>query len=120
MWKNLVPKLVRQRVIVEGTTAKAINPKQIKDYLSKLAKVTKMEVIHGPHTYSADAHGWAGGWAGYVHWKTSGAQFYGYTSNPPLFTVDCYTCKPFNVKKMVAFTKKYFSAKEIVWKEVKV
>lgn len=115
-WRNLAPGLVRQRVIMEGTTKKIVEPEQIKDYLEKLAEVTKMEKLSGPYAYSAHDMGW-GGW---IHWKTSGAAFYSYPTNPPLFTVDCYTCKPFSAEEAAEFTRKYFNAIELVWKEVEV
>ena len=38
-WKNLAPDLVRQRVIIEGTSEKIIEPEQIKEYLDKLAEI---------------------------------------------------------------------------------
>ena len=114
--KNLAPKLTRQRLIIEGTTDKIVEPKQIKSYLLELAKVTDMEVLEKPVAYTAHEMGY-GGW---IHWKTSGAHFYSYPTNPPLFTVDTYTCKPFSVKKAVDFTKKYFNVIEIVFKEVKI
>lgn len=114
MWKNLAPSLVRQRLIIEGTTEKIVGPEEIKNYLAELAKVTKMEVLSGPFAYSAHEMGF-GGW---VHWKTSGAHFYSYPTSPPLFTVDTYTCKPFSVKEAVDFTAKFLNAKEIAWKEI--
>jgi len=116
MWRNLSPKLVRQRLIIEGTTKKIIGPEEIKKYLDELAKVSKMEKLSGPFAYSAHEMGF-GGW---IHWKSSGAHFYSYPTNPPLFTIDTYTCKPFSVEKVVKFTKEYFKAIEIVWKEVDV
>lgn len=57
MWKNLAPNLIRQRLIIEGTTEKI---------------------------------------------------------------VDIYTCKPFSVNEVIKFTKKYFKALDIVWKEIEV
>lgn len=116
MWKNLAPDLVRQRVIIEGTTKKIVGQEQIKDYLLELAKVTKMEVLSGPYTDTAHEMGESG----WIHWKTSGAHFYSYPTNPPLFTIDCYTCKPFSIKEVVEFTKKYFKTINIAWKEIKV
>lgn len=115
-WKNLAPDLVRQRVIIEGTTEKIVEPEQIKDYLDNLANVTGMEKLSGPYAYSAHDMGF-GGW---IHWKTSGTAFYSYPTNPALFTVDCYTCKPFSVEEAAKFTKEYFNAIELVYKEVKV
>jgi len=115
-WKNLAPDLVRQRVIIEGITKKIVEPEQIKKYLDELAKVCKMEKLSGPYAYTAHKMGY-GGW---IHWKSSGAAFYSYPTNPPLFTVDCYTCKPFSSKKAAEFTKKFFKALDIVWKEIEV
>ncbi len=47
-WKNLAPDLIRQRVIIEGTTIKIVKPAQIKEYLDGLAEDTGMEKISGP------------------------------------------------------------------------
>ncbi len=113
-WKNLAPNLVRQRVILEGTTNKIVEPEQIKIYLDELAKVTGMEKLSGPYAYSAHEMGY-GGW---IHWKSSGAAFYSYPTTPALFTVDCYTCKPFSAEAAAQFTEEFFNAIELVWKEV--
>ncbi len=115
-WKNLAPDLVRQRVIIEGTTDKIVEPEKIKEYLNELANVCNMDKLSEPHAYSAHDMGY-GGW---IHWKSSGATFYSYPTNPPLFTVDCYTCKPFSVEKAAEFTKDYFNAIELVWREIEV
>lgn len=116
MWRNLAPDLVRQRVIIEGTTERLVQPRQIEAYLLALAAVTKMEVLSPPHAYSAHDMGY-GGW---IHWKSSGAAFYSYPTSPPLFTVDCYTCKPFCAKAAAGFTRKYFNAIDLSFKEVAV
>ena len=116
MWKNLAPGLIRQRVVIEGTTTKIVEPEQIKSYLLELARVTDMEVLEPPEAHTAHDMGY-GGW---IHWKSSGAAFYSYPTNPPLFTVDCYTCKPFSAEEAAEFTKKYFDAIELVFKEVEV
>ncbi|PIN74880.1 hypothetical protein COV18_05685 [Candidatus Woesearchaeota archaeon CG10_big_fil_rev_8_21_14_0_10_37_12] len=116
VWKNLAPKLIRKRIIIEGTTEKIVEPEDIKKYLVELSKVVKMTVLSDPVAYTAHEDGY-GGW---IHWKTSGAHFYSYPTNPPLFTVDCYTCKPFIPEEAVEFTRKFFSAKETVWKEIEI
>jgi|ERR1700678_168435 len=116
MWKNLAPSLIRQRVIIEGTTERIIEPELIKQYLVALADVAKMEILSGPVAYSAHEMGY-GGW---IHWKSSGTAFYSYPTKPPLFTVDCYTCKPFSAHAAAAFTKKYLNATRLVWKEIEV
>lgn len=115
-WKNLAPHLMRQRVVIEGTTEKIVEPEAIAQYLDTLAEFTKMEKLSGPYVYSAHEMGY-GAW---IHWKTSGGAFYSYPTTPPLFTVDCYTCKPFDAEKAAEFTKEYFKAIELVYKEVEV
>ena len=115
-WKNLAPDLVRQRLVIEGTTNEIAKPEQMKDYLIKLAEEVDMEIMSGPFAYSAHEMGY-GGW---IHWKSSGAHIYSYPTKKPLITVDIYTCKPFSPAKALKFTKKYFSILEVAWKEVKV
>ncbi len=121
-WKNLAPNIVRQRLIIEGTTIEIVPPLAIEAYLKKLADITKMEILGGPFTRSAHELGYAG----WVHWRTSGGHFYSYPPNAfgqcndALFTVDTYTCKPFSVSEAVDFTRQYFNPLEMVWKEVKV
>lgn len=116
MWKNLASSLIRQRVIIEGTTEKIVKPEQIKAYFYALAEVTDMEVLSPPEAHTAHNMGY-GGW---IHWKSSGATFYSYPTNPPLFTVDCYTCKPFSSEQAAEFTREYFNAIELVYKEIEV
>lgn len=116
MWKNLAPELSRQRILIEGTTDLIIEPECIIEYLRELSKVVDMKMLSEPVAYPADDMGY-GGW---IHWVTSGAHFYSYPTDPPLFTVDAYTCKPFSLEKAVEFTEKYLKATEIVWKEVRV
>lgn len=116
MWRNLTPNIIRQRLIIEATTEKIVEPEQMKIYLSDLAKVVKTEVLEEPVAYTAHEMGY-GGW---IHWKSSGTHIYSYPSDPPLVTVDIYTCKSFSVKEVLEFTKKYFNPIEMVWKEIEV
>ena len=121
-WKNLAPNIIRQRLIIEGTTIEIVEPPAIAEYLRELANITKMVVLGGPFTRSAHECGYAG----WIHWKTSGGHFYSYPGaawggkNDPLFTVDTYTCKPFSVPEAVEFTIRYFNPIKMVWKEVEV
>ncbi|MFH1224917.1 MAG: S-adenosylmethionine decarboxylase [Candidatus Diapherotrites archaeon] len=103
-------------MIIEGTTEKIVGIGQIKAYLLELAKISDMEVLEQPVAYTAHDMGF-GGW---IHWKSSGAHFYSYPTKPPLFTVDTYTCKPFSAQMVADFTKKYFNAIKLVWKEIEV
>ena len=60
MWKNLAPNLIRQRIIIEGTTKKIVEPEKIKNYLLKLAEVCGMKVLSEPKAYTAHDMGYGG------------------------------------------------------------
>jgi S-adenosylmethionine decarboxylase len=115
-WKNLAPEIVRQRLIVEGYPSANITDEQIKDYFLKLSEVCGMKTLAEPTTHKSDMYGWAG----WIHWETSGAHFYAWDQPRSFFSVDIYTCKLFSAEKAVEFTKKYFNATEIVYKEINV
>jgi len=114
MWKNLAPKIIRQRLIIEGFPGKHIGEKSIEKYLSELSEAINMKPLIDPVTHKSND--W--GWAGWIHWENSGCHFYEWDRPELFFSVDIYTCKHFDVKKAVEFTKKFFKSKEIVWKEV--
>lgn len=97
-----------------GPTLDPINDSQIKGYLEKLGKVCGMNVLLEPITHLSKKFGWSG----WVHWETSGAHFYAWNLKPNFFSVDIYTCKKFDIKKAVDFTKEYFNCNEVVWKKV--
>ncbi|MEA3414215.1 MAG: hypothetical protein U9Q99_01680 [Nanoarchaeota archaeon] len=126
-WENVEPKVIRQRLIIEGTTKEVLPSEKIKEYLNKLSKVSGMKTLTEPIGY--DKHP-GGGSAFWIHWDSSGAHFYCYARAPnegyeeelefPLFTLDTYTCKPFDIQKVVDFTKEFFNPVNMVWKEIKV
>jgi hypothetical protein len=111
---DLAPQLLRQRFVIEGTTEQIVEPPAIRAYLSDLALVADMQILSGPSAYSAHDMGY-GGW---VHWKTSGSHFYSYLTTPALFTIDVYTCKECSIPKVIAFTRDYFDAIDIVWQAI--
>lgn len=115
-WKNLAPEIVRQRLVVEGYPSNNITDEQIKDYFLKLSDVCGMKTLIEPTTHKSEKYGWAG----WIHWETSGAHFYAWDQPKVFFSVDIYTCKTFSVEKAVEFTQKYFNATEIVFKEINV
>src|SRR3989344_5763879 len=112
--KDLAPEIYRQRLIIEGIPTKPINDEEIKKYLSQLSDTLDMQTLLPPVTHRSDKFGWAG----WIHWESSGAHFYAWEEPFPFFSVDIYTCKAFDVKTAVDFTKEFFGAKEIVFKSV--
>lgn len=72
-----------------------------------------MKTLIDPVTHRSDKYGEAG----WIHWETSGAHFYAWEQPLLFFSVDIYTCKAFRAEDAVNFTREYFQAKEIEYKE---
>ena len=111
--RDLAPHIHRQRLVIEGTPAAAITAEEITEYLSKLSVELDMVEILAPVMHQSDLYGWAG----WIHWETSGAHFYSWERPISFFSVDIYTCKAFDPAAVVAFTEEYFRTTEIVAKE---
>jgi S-adenosylmethionine/arginine decarboxylase-like enzyme len=109
---DLAPMIHRQRLVIEGTCPKPITAEEIKQYLSELSVVTDMVTLIEPVTHRSDMYGWAG----WIHWETSGAHFYAWEQPLLFFSVDIYTCKAFDPMKAVQFTRRFFDADTVVAK----
>ena len=112
-FQDLAPTIHRQRLVVEGYPTFVITDEHIKEYLQKLSVVTDMITIIEPVTHVSEMYGWAG----WIHWETSGAHFYSWERPVEFFSVDIYTCKAFDPQVVVEFTREYFRTTEIVAKE---
>jgi hypothetical protein len=110
---DLAPEIYRQRLVVEGLVAAPISAEQIESYLSELSGVIDMVTLLQPVTHKSDTYGWAG----WIHWETSGAHFYGWDRPRLFFSVDIYTCKQFSAEHAVDFTQRFFAASEVAYRE---
>lgn len=108
---DLAPGIFRQRLVIEGTCRKPISVAEIKDYLAQLSEVCGMTLLIEPVTHRSDRYGWAG----WIHWETSGAHFYAW-EDPLFFSVDIYSCKEFDPASVARFTHDFFSAERVVAK----
>lgn len=109
---DLAPMICRRRLVVEGTCRAPITDAQIFSYLAELSDVCGMRLLLEPVTHRSDTYGWAG----WVHWESSGAHFYAWEQPLLFFSVDIYACKEFDVQRAVQFTREYFDAPEVVAK----
>jgi S-adenosylmethionine decarboxylase len=107
---DLAPAIYRQRLVVEGCPASPIDDGAIRRYLCELSDVCQMRRLIEPVTHRSDTYGWAG----WVHWESSGAHFYAWEQPLLFFSVDVYTCAPFDAEAVVAYTRAFFGADEIV------
>ncbi|MDA8208762.1 MAG: S-adenosylmethionine decarboxylase [Actinomycetota bacterium] len=110
---DLAPDIYRQRLVIEGIPAAPINDVQIVAYLRDLGTVCGMKVLTDPVTHLSETYGWAG----WVHWETSGAHFYAWETPRLFFSVDIYTCKPFDAAVAAEFTRKALGASVITFRE---
>ena len=111
--KDLAPMIYRQRLVIEGCPTQPITDEHIKDYLVKLSGQLGMETLIDPVTHRSDKYGWAG----WIHWETSGAHFYAWEQPLLFFSVDIYTCKAFKPETAIEFTRNYFQATELEYRE---
>jgi S-adenosylmethionine/arginine decarboxylase-like enzyme len=114
-YRDLAPDIYRQRLVIEGFPGATISDGDIRKFLSQMSDVTKMTPLIDPVTSRSGQFGWAG----WIHWETSGAHFYAWNEHHPrlFFSVDIYTCKKFDPVAAVDFTRKFFNASELVHKE---
>jgi hypothetical protein len=109
---DLAPDIYRQRLVVEGHPERAIDAGAIRRYLNELSDVCGMKRLIEPVTHRSEKYGWAG----WIHWEASGAHFYAWEHPTLFFSVDIYTCAPFDADAVVAFTRDFFGAVEIAAK----
>jgi len=110
---DLAPTIYRQRLVIEGYPQKAITDDDIKKYLSELSSIIGMKQLIVPVTHRSDTFGWAG----WVHWETSGAHFYAWDQPILFYSVDIYTCKAFDPQIAIEYTKKFFGSESVEYKE---
>lgn len=106
---DLAPEIYRQRLVIEGLVDDPIGPEQIVAYLSQLSDELGMVTVLEPVMHRSDRYGWAG----WIHWETSGAHFYGWDTPRRFFSVDIYTCKAFSTEHAVEFTRAFFDARQV-------
>lgn len=110
---DLAPEIHRQRMVVEGLCPEPIDAASISAYLSQLSKAIDMVELIEPVTHQSPLYGWAG----WIHWETSGAHFYAWDTPRRFFSVDVYACKPFTAAAVVELTQEWFAATQVVYRE---
>jgi S-adenosylmethionine decarboxylase len=113
-WRDLAPTILRQRVVIEGRRDSPVMGDVVVEYLRQLSDVCGMTALIDPVAHYSERYGWAG----WVHWETSGAHVYAWDLPEPFFSVDIYTCKWFDPAAAACFTQSFLGAREVVWREV--
>ena len=110
---DLAPEIHRQRLVIEGIPATEITDVAISGYLRGLSDVCDMVLLTTPVTHRSEQFGWAG----WIHWETSGAHFYAWEQPRLFFSVDIYTCNAFDPIAAISYTEDFFETSQIVAKE---
>jgi len=109
---DLAPSIYRQRLVVEGRRELPIGRLEIQNYLTQLSQVCGMTRLIDPVTHQSERFGWAG----WIHWETSGAHFYAWEVPLVFFSVDIYTCLAFDETDAIKFTQNFFDTTHITAK----
>ena len=110
---DLAPEIYRQRLVIEGLVTRSISGEEITAYLDDLSGCLGMVTILPPVTHRSTAYGWAG----WIHWETSGAHFYAWDVPRLFFSVDIYTCKAFSVDAALDLTRIAFAPTHLTYGE---
>jgi S-adenosylmethionine/arginine decarboxylase-like enzyme len=115
---DLAPMITRRRLIVEATLDTLPPQETISEYMIELSNVMNMTIVSNPSfNYEEDY-----GLAAYMCWKESGMHVYTWKeadNRPNFVSIDIYTCKDFELKDVINFTKNRFgqTLREITWRE---
>ena len=115
---DLAPTIVRRRLIIEGTLKQLPSQESICEYMTELSNVMDMTIVSQPSFNYEEEYGLAA----YMCWKESGMHVYTWkeTNDRPNFvSIDIYTCKEFDLEKVIEFTKNSFQPilKQLTWSE---
>lgn len=115
---DLAPTIVRRRLVIECLHQNNLDAKSICQYMNDLSTVMNMTMVSPPTTQEDPEYGISA----YMCWKESGMHFYSWTANesrPNFMSIDIYTCKNFDIEKVIEFTKKHFenNITHITWRE---
>lgn len=120
---DIEPSIYRQRLVLEGHFNRELSGEDIKGFLQRLSEVLDMSIFAGPFCWPPDK--WTNmdvnlklnDWNGFVAWTESGCHIYTW-EDVKFFTIDMYSCKPFDVKKVLAYVTEFYVCDDLVWTEV--
>lgn len=117
---DLAPNIVRRRLVVECIHKNNFDEKKIYDYMVNLSKVMNMTIVIMPVTNYVEEYGFSA----YMSWKESGMHVYTWNNDenndrPNFMSIDIYTCKNFEIKDVIDFTRLTFidEITDITWRE---
>jgi len=111
--KNIAPNVFRQRLLIEGFYTINVNKDTIKKYFHGIVRELKTKMYGDPIIFGEGKEE-NQGYDAFAPLIDSGISLYIW-ANSKFFSIILYTCKEFDGKTAVNFTKKFFKAKEVVY-----
>jgi hypothetical protein len=112
--KNLAPHIIRQRLLIEGFYTIHVDEKVIEKYFYELIKHLSLRTYGKPIIHCADNIGKEvnSGYDAFIPLIDSGI-YLGAWTKERFLSIVIYTCKSFDNKKAVNFTKKFWDIAKI-------
>ena len=117
--QNIEQKVFRQRALIEVKVNIELTEDVLKNFLKGLANHLNLRIYGGPIVYSTKGVGGKEinqGFDGFCSLIESGISI-SVWSSVKLVSVILHTCKGFKVEEAVRFTKEFFKATKIAYKE---
>lgn len=114
--KNLAPKITRQRLVIEGFFEINVDEKVIIKFFNEITKTLNLKKYGKPMIYATGERGKVinRGFDAFVPLIDSGIALYIW-GNAKFFSTLIYSCKKFDLKKAVKFSKEFFNVKKITY-----
>jgi hypothetical protein len=113
--KNLAPKILRQRLLIEGFYDREVNKETIERYFKKITESLNLKMYGAPIIFSpSEGNDINQGYDAFVPLIDSGISVYVW-SNAKFLSLIIYTCKSFDSKEAVKVTKEFFKINEIAY-----
>ena len=115
--KKIAPEIIRQRLLIEGYFQREIVEKDISSFFEGITSELGLRVYGKPTIHATGNQGKKinQGFDAFIPLIDSGIALYVW-GNAKFFSMVIYTCKSFDVKKAVEFTKDFFDSKENAYK----
>jgi len=116
--ENIAPKIIRQRLLIEGYYSIDVDRKTIGKYFRAITTKLKLKMYGKPIIFSPGGKGKNinQGYDAFVPLIDSGISAYIW-SNARFASIVIYTCKGFDGKKAVAATKQFFKMGKMAHEE---
>lgn len=113
--QKIAPDIFRQRLLIEGYYQTEVNKETINKFFVDICEYLNLRMYGEPIIFSPAGQGKEEnqGYDAFVPLIDSGISMYVWV-NKKFVSIVLYTCKKFDNKKALEFTKEFFEMKEIV------